>query len=270
MRSSERRSATAGTSLMDVVAPLFPFVDLNFHVLPRTDFTVSSLAAAVELCVQASHHGVAYAMATPHYRSKPYAGRAERLGARLLKLREALIDRGVPLELALAGECRFDAALHHAIAAGTLPILGHWEGEQVVLIDFSEVRVPAQFDRALEWMRARKIRPMLAHPERNREVQERPDRLAPLIDIGLLLQLDADALAGGRGPFAQEAALRLLRNGWVTVLASNGHDPVQQPPLVEPGRMVAAQVLGEAESWQLVSQRPARIAATHFPMLAKP
>ena len=59
MRTSERRGV-ANTSLMDVAAPLYPFVDLNFHVLPRTEFTVSSLAAAVELCVQASHHGVAY------------------------------------------------------------------------------------------------------------------------------------------------------------------------------------------------------------------
>jgi len=61
-------------------------------------------------------------------------------------------------------------------------------------------------------MRARKIRPMLAHPERIREVQLRPECLAILVDIGLLLQVDADALAGGHGPFAQETALRLLRS----------------------------------------------------------
>lgn len=270
MRTSERRGSAIATSLMDAAAPLYPFVDLHLHALPRLDSGAASLAAAVDLCVQAVHHGIAYAVLTPHYKAKPYAERMARLKPRLVRLQDALIDRGIHLEVALAGECRFDAALHQAIRTGDLPWLGIWEGERVLLIEFSDARVPPQFDRALEWMRSRGIRPMLAHPERIREVQARPDRLAPLIEIGLLLQIDADALAGGRGPFALEAAARLLRNGWVTVLASNAHDPIQQPPRIEAGRAVAAGLVGEDMSWELVSRCPARIASLHFPTLAKP
>ena len=63
---------------------------------------------------------------------------------------------------------------------------------------------------------------------------------------GLLLQVDADALAGGCGPYAQEAARALLQRGWVQALASNAHDLVRQPPRIEPGRIAAAELLGEA------------------------
>jgi hypothetical protein len=127
--------------------------------------------------------------------------------------------------------------------------------------------LPARIVPAIEWMRARRIRPMLAHPERIREVQANVEALAPLVAAGLLLQVDADALAGGCGPYAQEAARALLQRGWVQALASNAHDLVRQPPRIEPGRIAAAELLGEAESWQLVSKRPARIAAMHFPGL---
>ena len=249
------------------VAPMHPFVDLHLHALPGVDNGPASWSAAVQLCVQAAHNGITHAVLTPHFRGKPYAERIVRLSSRLIRLREALAERGVALDVALAGECRFDAFLHQAIQSGDLPWLGRWQDDYVILVECSDARLPAKLLAAIEWMRARHIRPMLAHPERIREVQAGVDVLAPLVQAGLLLQVDADALAGGCGPYAQEAARALGRRGWITVLASNAHDLVRQPPRIEPGRIAAAELLGEAESWQLVAHRPARIAAMHFPAL---
>ena len=251
------------------LAPLHPFVDVHLHALPGVDNGPASWSAAVQLCVQAAHNGIAHAVLTPHFRGKPYAERITRLSTRLIRLREALDERGLALEVALAGECRFDRFLHQAIQSGDLPWLGRWNDDYVVLIEFSDARLPASIVPAIEWMRARRIRPMLAHPERIRDVQANVDVLAPLVAAGLLLQVDADAVAGGCGPFAQETARALLLRGWVSVLASNAHDLVRQPPRIEPGRIAAAELLGEEESWQLVAHRPARIAAMHFPSLAQ-
>ncbi len=265
----ERHAPTMLSGTSRAVAPLHPFVDLHLHALPGVDNGPASWSAAIELCVQAAHNGITHAVLTPHFRGKPYAERVARLSTRLIRLREALVDRGLAMEVALAGECRFDTFLHQAIQSGDLPWLGRWDEDYVVLIEFSDARLPAKIGPAIEWMRARRIRPMLAHPERIREVQANIEVLAPLIAAGLLLQVDADALAGGCGPFAQETARVLLQRGWVQVLASNAHDLVRQPPRIEPGRIAAAELLGEAESWQLVSQRPARIAAMHFPGLGQ-
>lgn len=265
----ERPAPTMLSGARRAVAPLHPFVDLHLHALPGVDNGPASWSAAVELCLQAAHNGITHAVLTPHFRGKPYAERIARLSSRLIRLREALAERGLRLQVALAGECRFDAFLHQAIQSGDLPWLGRWEEEHVVLIEFSDARLPSKIVPAIEWMRARRIRPMLAHPERIRELQSSPDALAPLVAAGLLLQVDADALAGGRGPFAQGAARILLQRGWVTVLASNAHDLVRQPPRIEPGRIAAAEIVGEAASWPLVAQRPAHIAAMHFPDLAQ-
>lgn len=265
----ERPTPTMLSGARRAVAPLHPFVDLHLHALPGVDNGPASWSAAVELCVQAAHNGITHAVLTPHFRGKPYAERIVRLSSRLIRLRESLADRGLGLQVALAGECRFDAFLHQAIQSGDLPWLGRWDDDYVVLIEFSDARLPAKIVPAIEWMRARRIRPMLAHPERIREVQADADALAPLVAAGLLLQLDADAVAGGCGPYAQETARVLLRRGWTAVLASNAHDLVRQPPRIEPGRIAAAELLGETESWQLVAHRPARIAAMHFPDLAQ-
>lgn len=251
---------------MTAVSPRF--VDLHLHALPGVDNGPVSWVAAMELCVQAAHNGITHAVLTPHFRGKPYAERIARLSSRLIRLRDALEARGVPIDVALAGQCRFDGFLHQAIQSGDLPWLGRFDGEPLVLIDCSDARLPPNLLTALNWMRGRGIRAMLAHPERIRDVQARPDRLAPLVEAGLLVQVDADAVAGGCGPYAQETAHALLRAGWVTVLASNGHDLVRQPPRIEPGRIAAAAIVGEAASWALVRDRPAQIAAMHYPDLA--
>ena len=66
---------------------------------------------------------------------------------------------------------------------------------------------------------------MLAHPERNPEVQDRPDRVRGLVEDGALVQVTAASLEGVRDRSAQAAALRLLELGLVHVLASDSHGP---------------------------------------------
>ena len=79
-----------------------------------------------------------------------------------------------------------------------------------------------------------------------------------------LLQVTADAVSGGFGPFAQQRAIELLERGWVTILASDAHNLEHRPPLLERGRRAAAEIVGEEESWRLVRDRPRQIAARHF------
>ena len=62
-------------------------------------------------------------------------------------------------------------------------------------------------------------------------------------------------MGGGAGARAAD----LLARGWVTVLASDAHNMEARPPELEPGRIAAAKIVGEEESWNLVRHRPAEI-----------
>ena len=69
------------------------------------------------------------------------------------------------------------------------------------------------------------ITPVLAHPERNPEVQDRPARIQELVELGALLQITAGSIAGGLDRAAQYAAERLIELGVVHMLASDSHGP---------------------------------------------
>jgi protein-tyrosine phosphatase len=68
--------------------------------------------------------------------------------------------------------------------------------------------------------------PVLAHPERNAEVQADPARrLQPLVESGTLVQLTAASVDGRLGRRAQATSARLLELELAHLLGSDAHAP---------------------------------------------
>jgi protein-tyrosine phosphatase len=56
----------------------------------------------------------------------------------------------------------------------------------------------------------------------------------------------------------------MLKRGWVHVLATDAHNIDWRPPNLAAGRLAAAKIVGEEESWRLVKHRPQELAGCHF------
>jgi protein-tyrosine phosphatase len=145
------------------------------------------------------------------------------------------------------------------VEAGRVPFVGTFEAEQVMLLEFPHGHMPVGGDKLVAWLRARGIRPMIAHPERNKDIMRDLTKLQPYVEAGCLLQLTADAVAGNFGALCQGRALEMLERGWVTVMASDAHDSELRPPRLRPGVARAAQAIGEQAARDLVEATPRRI-----------
>jgi protein-tyrosine phosphatase len=69
------------------------------------------------------------------------------------------------------------------------------------------------------------ITPVLAHPERNPDVQARPELLEPIVAGGALVQLTAAAIDGRLGRSAERCARLLLDRRLAHLIASDAHAP---------------------------------------------
>lgn len=243
-------------------------IDLHSHLLPGIDDGAPDLEAALAMARAAVAAGITHSVLTPHFQPGRFDNEIDDVGARLLAFRAALAEHGIPLAVAVAGEVRAGPEAMAWAEAGALPLLGRLDGQPLVLLEFAHEQLPPGSEKLVAWLVRRGVRPLVAHPERNKAVVRRLDAIAPLVAEGALLQVTADALCGGFGPLPQARAIELLERGWVSVLASDAHNLVRRPPRLEPGRQAAAAIVGEAESWRLVRERPARIAAMHFAGLA--
>jgi len=77
---------------------------------------------------------------------------------------------------------------------------------------------PLAFEETLFQLELRGFRVVLAHPERNGDVQASPELLAPLVERGLLVQLTAASLDGRLGEGPRKTCLRRLELGLATYL----------------------------------------------------
>jgi protein-tyrosine phosphatase len=238
--------------------------DLHCHYLPGIDDGAADAAEALALLRAAEAAGITHAVLTPHFQPGTWDNNLDDVRARLDPLRAAAQAQGLSIRLAVAGEVRAGPELMHWCDEGSLPLLGRYQGMAVLLLEFPHGQLPLGSERLVAWLVKRGVRPLIAHPERNKDVIRDLTRIEPLLAEGALLQVTADSVAGHFGPHAERRAAELLERGWVTILASDAHNLAHRPPQLERGRRAAAAIVGESESWRLVRDRPAAIAATHF------
>ncbi|MBI5107797.1 MAG: capsular biosynthesis protein [Rhodocyclales bacterium] len=234
-------------------------IDLHCHLLPGIDDGPETLELALQLARHAVASGIRVSTVTPHMHAGRYENRATSIRRAAAEFQAVLDREGIGLRIRVAAEVRLDHEVLSWIAEGQVPFLGRWHDENVMLLELPHSHVPVGADKLVEWLLRQGIRPMIAHPERNKDIMRSVEKLLPFVRLGCLLQVTAGAVAGSFGDGARIRAEDLLGKGWVTVLASDAHNMESRPPELEPGRSAAAAIVGEAESWNLVRHRPAEI-----------
>jgi protein-tyrosine phosphatase len=215
-------------------------IDLHSHILPGLDDGAAKMEDALATAQAAVADGISLVAATPHVR-EDYPTMPEQMERQVELVRRQLRESGLALELLPGGE----------IALDRLPELGDDElrrfglagNPKYVLLETPYLGWPLALEETLFQLELRGFRVVLAHPERNGDVQASPELLAPLVERGLLVQLTAASLDGRLGEGPRKTSLRLLELGLVHLLASDSHAPT----LRQIGMSAAAQVVGDGE-----------------------
>lgn len=235
-------------------------IDLHSHLLPGIDDGAPDLATALELARIAVHDGITHMVCTPHIHPGRYDNTIEIIQQALTELQQGLIEQQIDLVISAAAEVRFGMELMVAVKQNNIPFLGEWQGQPVLLLEFPHGEVPFGAERLTAWLLQQGIKPLIAHPERNKGLLRAPGKIKPFIEQGCLLQVTAGAVAGRFGQPAQALAQSLLQEGVVTILASDAHNIEHRPPILSEGRDAAAQLIGIAAAQRLVLDNPWSIA----------
>ena len=237
-------------------------IDLHCHILPGIDDGASDLTESLALLQLAVADGITQMVATPHINPGYFDNNKTTIKQALATLRQALDAQHLPIKIAAAAEIRVTADLMPAFEQGQLPILGHWQQQQVLLLEFPHSHVPAGSDKLVKWLLQRGVIPMIAHPERNRDVQNDPKILGPLIRAGCLFQLTASSLLGDLGERHQDCARLLLQQRLFTVMATDSHNLLRRPPKLAEARAEVARLIDESYAELLVHTNPQLISAS--------
>ena len=239
-------------------------IDLHCHLLPGIDDGPKNLEDALELARLACRNGITHAVVTPHIIPGRYDNTPDSITAAFSAYSRSLQAENIPLRLGMAAEIRLDPVIIDMVERNTLPFLGEYEGYKLLLLEFPHGHIPPESNEMVQWLIKRNIKPLIAHPERNRAVIDKPRIIEPFIKAGCLLQITSGSLTGVFGAGPKKTAEKLLKLGWVSVMASDAHNMQTRPPEIESGRILVEKIVGKVESWAMVRERPMKFASQHF------
>lgn len=181
-----------------------------------------SIDESLELLRAAHEDGIERIAATPHVR-EDYPTTPREMEVRLAEVCGAAREAAIPVDVLAGGE--LDLAFAARLGDDDLRRFGLGGNPSLLLLEFPYLGWPPKLPELVFDLQVRGFRIVLAHPERNADVQDEPERLRPLVDSGVVVQLTAASLDGRLGGAPRSAARRLLDARLAHLVASDAHAP---------------------------------------------
>lgn len=201
-------------------------IDIHTHILPGIDDGSQHLEESLEMARIAVSEGITTLIATPHHANGRYTNEADSVTSNVRALSEALQAASIPLNIVPGQEVRVYKDLLEDLESGKLLTLNR---SQYLLIEFPSSRIPTNIAELIHELRLQGITPIIAHPERNAEIADQPNRLYELIQLGALSQLTSHSLIGQFGSKIQKLSMQLCEHNLVHFLSSDAHNLEHRP-----------------------------------------
>lgn len=187
--------------------------DRHSHVLFGVDDGIRTLEDSLAVLAYDEEVGIKEVWCTPHI-MEDVANTTEKLRERFALLQEAY--KG-PIKLNLAAEYMLDTLFEERFHAGDLLTME----DNTVLVETSTWNPPPDMTGTLRRIQKAGYRPLLAHPERYRYLNEAG--YERLYKMGIHFQLNLGSLVGYYGETAMGKARNLLEKGWYSDVGSDCH-----------------------------------------------
>jgi protein-tyrosine phosphatase len=244
-------------------------IDLHSHLLPGVDDGPQSLAESVALAQAMANEGVRIEEFADEQVAKAIQANALYEGKYPLVSalsRPVIADAvaGVALDVRPGGEIALERLA--TLESPELLRFGLAGNRRYLLVEFPYTGWPLALGQQTFALRRRGIVPVLAHPERNPDVQKDPERLRAFVEEGAIVQLTAASLVGRLGQRTSRAAGELIDRGLAHMLASDAHSPGVRAA----GLSAAAAMIGDEALVPWLTEAVPRAIVSDEPLPPRP
>jgi len=238
-------------------------IDLHCHLLPEVDDGAQSPSDSIALFEMAIADGITHMVLTPHVQPGRYNNTRSNLKAHFEKLQTLISEQQLDITISIAGEVRLCAEVLGLFANSDLPFIGKYNDADVMLLELPHEGIPPGSDKLVDWLIARGILPMIAHPERNKAIMRDITKVTPFLEKGCLFQLTAMSVTGKFGDAAHNIAHQFLENDWASIIASDAHNINRRPPILSEAYNLITEQYGNDYAKRLLIDTPQHIISSH-------
>ena len=233
------------------------FYDIHCHILPGVDDGSRDKEESMEMADIAVAQGILGIITTPHHLPRSKNTSRQEVLNRIEDLNSRIEEKKLNIDLFPGMENNITPDLHADIKNGEALFLGD---SQFILIEtpFSEFTQDAK-DSVLNCLE-NKITPILAHPERNTDLQINRSGLSSLVRKGVLVQVNTGSFMGHYGEEAQRLAFELLHANLIHFVATDAHSSSgKRIPNMRDCFEIIKREVNESTAWKLTRDNPISI-----------
>jgi protein-tyrosine phosphatase len=194
-------------------------VDMHSHVLPGIDDGARTPEESIVLIKKMMALGIQKIIATPHIMADFYRNTPETISGSLELLKQELGKENIVIEIEAAAEHYFDETFEGRIDNDNLMIMG----DNYVLFEYSFISMPPNYVTAIQKLKDKGYKPILAHPERYPYLTLEQYKM--LHSWGCDFQLNTISLTGYYGKEVKNTAEMLIDNQLIDFISSDMHHP---------------------------------------------
>lgn len=217
-------------------------LDLHSHILAGMDDGASSIEEAVRMALQAEATGTSFIVATPHHANGVYTNIASKVIEQTIHMNKVLASRQIPVIVFPGQEIRAHVSLIDDYHKGEILTLA---GSSYLLLEMPSSHIPSFMEELIHELKVLGIKPIIAHPERNKEVVDNYRRLEALIDLGAYAQITSHSLSGNFGSKVEQHAWSLCQKGLVHLVANDAHNCDKRGFCLDQTYLLVQERLGE-------------------------
>jgi protein-tyrosine phosphatase len=230
------------------------FVDIHHHLLPGLDDGSRSMEMSLAMAEAALEDGITHIVCTPHA-NHHFSFDPETNAERLARVQDAVREQwGERLLLGLG--CDFHLMYENIEDAQRHPDKYTINGHRYLLVEFANSAISPNTAQTFYDLALAGMAPIITHPERNPILARQPERMAPWLRAGALIQVTASSLTGRFGPLAERVAHELIERRWAHFLATDAHNTTTRPARMRFAYDAVAERYGEAEATRLCIANP--------------
>ncbi|MBA3705632.1 MAG: capsular biosynthesis protein [Bacteroidetes bacterium] len=193
--------------------------DVHSHFIPGIDDGAKTIENSVQMITEMYNMGYKKIITTPHIMSDYYRNTSEIILTGLSKVKAALKEANIPIEVEAASEYYIDFDFERKL--DTEPLLTF--GNKYLLFEISYMNPPDNLYHVIFKMQTLGYKPVLAHPERYNFWHSDFEKYQDFIDKGVLLQMNINSLTGCYSFATKKIAEQLIDKNMISFLGTDCH-----------------------------------------------
>lgn len=204
------------------------FTDIHTHLFPVQDGP-KNMEQAIRAVRIAAKNNITNMILTPHFNSCDRSYDQQGIMTAYQALRKEIILNKIWMNVHIGNEISVDENTVECVRTGRAMTLGD---SDYVLCEYPLYQVPFYYQNILYDLLEKGYHPVIAHPERNSDIDMNYKSLVALRDNGCLIQINAGSILGKYGSKAKKYVIMLLKEKAVDFVASDAHSDKHRSPVV--------------------------------------